>query len=65
VKYYPLPEDDPRQRKPDITRAKQLLGWQPTIPLREGLERTIAYFTEQIGRRQQQQQQSARVAPER
>jgi UDP-glucuronate decarboxylase len=50
VKYYPLPQDDPRQRQPDITRARELLGWQPTIPLREGLERTIAYFAEQLGR---------------
>ncbi len=43
-KYLPLPEDDPRQRKPDITRAQTLLGWNPTIPLREGLEKTVAYF---------------------
>jgi UDP-glucuronate decarboxylase len=52
IKYYPLPQDDPQQRQPDITRARQLLGWEPTIPLREGLERTIAYFREQVGRRQ-------------
>lgn len=49
IKYYPLPQDDPRQRQPDITRAREALGWQPTIPLREGLERTVAYFKEQIG----------------
>lgn len=42
--YKPLPEDDPMQRQPDITRAKQLLGWEPTIELTQGLERTIAYF---------------------
>ena len=48
VKYLPLPPDDPRQRKPDITRAQNLLGWNPTIPLRAGLERTIAYFKERI-----------------
>jgi len=42
--YLPLPEDDPRQRKPDITRAQTKLGWNPTIPLREGLERTVADF---------------------
>jgi UDP-glucuronate decarboxylase len=58
IKYEPLPQDDPRQRKPDITRARQLLGWEPTIPLREGLERTVAYFAEQIG----QQQKGARTA---
>jgi UDP-glucuronate decarboxylase len=40
----PLPQDDPRQRKPDISRAQQTLGWNPTIPLREGLERTVADF---------------------
>ncbi|MGD9667558.1 MAG: UDP-glucuronic acid decarboxylase family protein [Hyphomicrobiaceae bacterium] len=40
----PLPQDDPRQRQPDITLAKDLLDWKPTITLREGLQRTIAYF---------------------
>jgi UDP-glucuronate decarboxylase len=40
----PLPQDDPRQRQPDITKAKALLDWQPTLPLREGLIKTIAYF---------------------
>ena len=40
----PLPGDDPKKRRPDITLAKELLGWQPTVPLADGLERTIAYF---------------------
>ena len=40
----PLPPDDPKQRKPDITKAKSILGWQPTIPLDEGLKLTIDYF---------------------
>jgi UDP-glucuronate decarboxylase len=40
----PLPPDDPRQRRPDIDKAKELLNWEPTISLREGLSRTIAYF---------------------
>lgn len=40
----PLPQDDPRKRKPDITRAQQALGWEPTVKLRDGLEKTIAYF---------------------
>ena len=40
----PLPTDDPLQRKPDITLAKKELGWEPTIPLEEGLKRTIEYF---------------------
>lgn len=39
-----LPKDDPTRRRPDITRARNLLGWEPTIQLREGLEKTIAYF---------------------
>ncbi len=42
----PLPSDDPKQRRPDITKAQKLLGWQPTTPLREGLVKTIAYFDE-------------------
>src|SRR5207302_3084428 len=48
IKYLPLPQDDPRQRKPDITLAQKLLGWSPTIPLREGLEKTVAYFAERM-----------------
>jgi dTDP-glucose 4,6-dehydratase len=40
----PLPVDDPRVRQPDITRARQVLGWEPAVPLEEGLRRTIAYF---------------------
>jgi UDP-glucuronate decarboxylase len=44
----PLPSDDPKQRRPDITLAKKHLGWEPTIPLEEGLSRTIAYFRTQI-----------------
>ncbi len=44
VKHEPLPLDDPRQRKPDITRAREILAWEPKITLREGLERTIADF---------------------
>jgi dTDP-glucose 4,6-dehydratase len=39
--YEALPTDDPKQRRPDIERAKQLLGWQPEVSLREGLERTL------------------------
>ena len=44
--FHPLPEDDPKQRRPDISRARALLAWQPKIPLEEGLQRTIAYFRE-------------------
>lgn len=42
--FRPLPQDDPRQRRPDITRAQQDLGWEPKVPLREGLKETIQYF---------------------
>ena len=42
--YGPMPKDDPKRRKPDITLAKELLGWEPKVPLREGLAKTIAYF---------------------
>ncbi|HKY93615.1 MAG TPA: UDP-glucuronic acid decarboxylase family protein, partial [Nevskiaceae bacterium] len=44
IVFQPLPPDDPQQRKPDITRARQMLGWSPTISLREGLLRSIPYF---------------------
>jgi UDP-glucuronate decarboxylase len=42
--YRPLPQDDPLRRQPDIHRARETLGWEPKIPLREGLKKTIAYF---------------------
>ena len=48
VTHLPLPADDPRQRRPDITKAQTLLGWKPTIPLHEGLERTVADFKERV-----------------
>ena len=44
ITYHPLPTDDPVRRQPDITRAKAILGWQPEVPLAEGLTRTIDYF---------------------
>src|ERR1700728_1020102 len=44
IVHRPLPQDDPRQRKPDITRAHEVLDWRPTLPLREGLTKTIGYF---------------------
>jgi UDP-glucuronate decarboxylase len=44
IEYRPLPQDDPQQRQPDITKAKAILDWQPTIQLEAGLTRTIAYF---------------------
>jgi UDP-glucuronate decarboxylase len=44
IRHVPLPEDDPRQRRPDIERARRELGWSPAVPLKEGLVRTIAHF---------------------
>ncbi|MGF1448413.1 MAG: UDP-glucuronic acid decarboxylase family protein [Opitutales bacterium] len=44
LKKLPLPQDDPQQRQPDISQAREKLGWEPTVALRQGLERTIAYF---------------------
>jgi UDP-glucuronate decarboxylase len=48
IEFLPLPQDDPRQRQPDISRAKKILGWEPTIALKDGLARTIRYFEETI-----------------
>ena len=48
IDYLPLPVDDPIRRQPDITRAKEALGWQPTIALSEGLDTTIAHFKERL-----------------
>jgi UDP-glucuronate decarboxylase len=48
IEYRPLPQDDPTQRCPDITLAKKLLDWQPTVALDDGLQRTIAYFAQLI-----------------
>jgi dTDP-glucose 4,6-dehydratase len=45
----PLPTDDPKVRQPDITRARQTLGWEPRVSLEDGLTRTIAYFREIVG----------------
>jgi UDP-glucuronate decarboxylase len=42
--FEPLPQDDPMQRKPDLTKAKQILGWGPTVKLQDGLAKTIDYF---------------------
>ena len=48
IEYLPLPQDDPIRRQPDITRAKAILGWEPKIPLNEGLDKTIRYFRETL-----------------
>jgi UDP-glucuronate decarboxylase len=48
IEYLPLPADDPKQRRPDITKAREHLAWQPRIPLGDGLSRTVAYFDQLI-----------------
>jgi UDP-glucuronate decarboxylase len=48
IVFEPLPTDDPTRRCPDITLARRELGWEPTISLREGLERTMAYFAQEM-----------------
>jgi UDP-glucuronate decarboxylase len=48
LEYLPLPQDDPKQRKPDISRAQSILAWNPTIPLNEGLKKTVADFRKRV-----------------
>jgi dTDP-glucose 4,6-dehydratase len=48
IAFRPLPVDDPKQRQPDITRARRLLGWEPTVGLEEGLLHTIDYFRDKV-----------------
>jgi dTDP-glucose 4,6-dehydratase len=48
IRYEPLPKDDPKQRQPDITKARTLLGWQPRIDLAEGLRLSLEYFQKEV-----------------
>ena len=48
IVHKPLPSDDPKQRKPDITLAKRVLKWEPKVPLEDGLKRTVAYFKKRL-----------------
>lgn len=48
IEYRPLPEDDPKRRRPDITKARQILSWEPKVPLADGLRETVAYFRNSI-----------------
>ena len=49
IVHEPLPQDDPMQRRPDISLAREKLGWDPMVPLEEGLAQTISYFKSEIG----------------
>lgn len=49
IRFSPLPRDDPRQRRPDIHRARELIGWEPSVPLHEGLRKTMAWMRQEIG----------------
>jgi dTDP-glucose 4,6-dehydratase len=49
IVFQPLPQDDPRVRRPDIERARRLLGWEPKVDRREGLRRTLEYFRDKVG----------------
>jgi len=51
IVYKALPTDDPKVRQPDITLARKVLGWRPTVSLEQGLLRTVAYFRERVGKR--------------
>jgi dTDP-glucose 4,6-dehydratase len=48
ILFEPLPKDDPKQRRPDISKAQRILGWEPQVPLQNGLEQTITHFRERI-----------------
>ena len=48
IVYLPLPKDDPKQRKPDITKAKNILGWEPKVDRAEGLKITLDYFRKEL-----------------
>jgi dTDP-glucose 4,6-dehydratase len=50
IVFHPLPQDDPQVRQPDISKARELLGWEPQVPLEEGLKKTIQYFKERLQR---------------
>jgi UDP-glucuronate decarboxylase len=65
MSYLPLPQDDPRQRRPDIALAQARLGWQPRVPLVDGLKPTIDYFSDRLGAGSQPEAQRASVAEQR
>ena len=48
IEFKPLPQDDPKVRRPDITRARTLLGWEPKVDRRDGMRRTLEYFRKKV-----------------
>jgi UDP-glucuronate decarboxylase len=48
IVHKPLPQDDPKQRKPDIAKARKILKWEPKVPLAEGMKKTITYFKRKV-----------------
>jgi dTDP-glucose 4,6-dehydratase len=62
IVFRPLPRDDPKQRRPDITRARTLLGWEPKIPLREGLARSLDYFKAAVAAEREKPRDQTAVA---
>jgi UDP-glucuronate decarboxylase len=62
IVFRPLPSDDPKQRRPDITRARSILGWEPRVPLAEGLAKTIRYFADLAKQEEQQKQAEPELA---
>jgi dTDP-glucose 4,6-dehydratase len=50
IVFHSLPTDDPKVRQPDITLARKVLGWRPTVSLEQGLSRTVAYFRKRVGK---------------
>jgi len=60
--YRPLPQDDPQRRRPNIARAKEILGWEPLVPLREGLEDTINWFRDAEAARRRRKREAGPIA---
>jgi dTDP-glucose 4,6-dehydratase len=50
IVFYPSPQNDPKVRQPDITKAKRVLGWEPKVSRQEGLKRTVKYFQEKLSK---------------
>jgi len=65
IVHRPLPQDDPRQRRPDISQAQELLDWRPTVMLTEGLQRTISYFEQLLSNDRLRIRESPSIAPPR